>query len=59
MKDSPCSIHCPTHTVELISGKLWPAFEDLFDEAEEHVLSYLLIQWKELCILDEQAFENV
>ncbi len=39
--------------------RIWPAFEDLFDCVEEYTLSLLLVQWKELCTLEYQSFENV
>ncbi len=52
-------ISCTSNVAMAILERLWPAFEDLFDEAEDHALSVLLVQWRELCELEYQSFENV
>ena len=38
---------------------LWPSYEDLFDQAEEHALDMLLTQWKDLCDSEDSAFQKV
>ena len=52
-------IGCPDYIIAMISGNLWPAYEDLFDEAEEHVLIMLLSQWNDLCWRDSSRFHKV
>ena len=52
-------IGCPDDIIAMISGNLWPAYEDLFDEAEEHVLTMLLSQWNDLCWRDSSRFHKV
>ena len=42
-----------------VCSNLWPAYEDLFDIAEEHCLSMLLVQWVELCAVEDQIFQSV
>lgn len=42
-----------------MSTSLWPAYEDLFDEAEEHALDMLLTQWNDLCNSEDLAFQKV
>ena len=55
--------HTPIMTTPTIStsvlDRLWPAFDDLFDEAEEHALGVMLEQWRELRALDQQIFSKV
>eukprot|EP00731_Ephydatia_muelleri_P031590 Em0023g97a len=52
-------IGCPDDIIAMISGNLWPAYEDLFDEAEEHVLTMLLSQWNDLCWRDSSRFHKL
>ena len=59
VEGSPSFISCPIDVSTTISHELWPAFEDLFDLAEEYVLGELLIQWLELCELEKQRFDKV
>ncbi len=42
-----------------VSANLWPAYEDLFDSAEEHALGLLLLQWVEMVTSEEQTFQKV
>ena len=56
---NPNWISCTSDVAMAVFERLWPAFEDLFDEAEDHALSVLLVQWRELCQLEYQSFENV
>lgn len=42
-----------------ISANLWPAYEDLFDEAEEHALNMLNGKWLELCDNEDMEFQKV
>ncbi|XP_056378357.1 regulator of G-protein signaling 22 isoform X2 [Hyla sarda] len=42
-----------------IYQKLDPPFEDLFDSAEEYVLTILLSAWKQMTELDRQAYGKV
>ncbi len=42
-----------------MSTNLWPSYEDLFDQAEEHALDMLLTQWKDLCNSEDLAFQKV
>ena len=53
------SIQCPPVIFGQITTHLWPAYEDLFDAAEEHVLGLLLEQWLELRSNDERIFQKV
>ena len=53
------AISCLSQTADSILKRIWPAFEDLFDEAEEHALSVLLVQWEKLCEMESQILENV
>lgn len=48
MKGAPCSIDCPVTISTKIMKNLWPAFEELFDDAEEHALNLLSVPWIEL-----------
>ena len=59
VEGSPSFISCPINVSAAISRELWPAFEDLFDSAEEYVLGELMSQWLELCELEQQRFEKV
>lgn len=38
---------------------LWPAYEDLFDSAEEHTLGLLLLKWVEMVTSEDQLFQKV
>ena len=55
--------HTPIMATPTIStsvlDRLWPAFDDIFDEAEEHALGVMLEQWRELRALDQQIFSKV
>jgi len=42
-----------------VHSKLLPAFEELFDEVEEHALSILLEPWTLLINGDKDAFQQV
>lgn len=53
------SIGCPPEVVRDISANLWPAYEDLFDEAEEHALHLLYLRWKDLSSSEEDEFQKV
>lgn len=52
-------IGCSNDIIDIVSANLWPAYEDLFDKAEEHVLIMLLSQWNELCWKDTSRFHKV
>ena len=53
------SIECPKQIVETVSSNLWPAYEDLFDSAEEHALGILLLQWVEMVTSEDKLFQKV
>lgn len=59
VEGSPSFISCSANVSTAINHELWPAFEDLFDSAEEYVLGELMVQWLELCELEQQRFEKV
>ncbi len=40
-------------------ANLWPAYEDLFDSAEEHALGLLLLQWVDMVTSEDQLFQKV
>jgi hypothetical protein len=52
-------IQCPVLTANAISESLWPAYEDLFDGAEEYALDMLLTQWNDLCNSEDEEFQKV
>ena len=52
-------ISCPSSISKAISNDLWPAFEDLFDTAEEYVLGQLMGRWEKLCEIEQHRFEKV
>jgi hypothetical protein len=53
------TINCP-HRIQLsITDRLWPSYEDVFDEAEEYALCVLTDQWMNLCKFDKESFEQV
>ena len=53
------SIQCPSQTASTISTSLWPAYEDLFDQAEEHTLDMLFAKWNDLNNSEDVAFQSV
>ncbi|XP_064382718.1 regulator of G-protein signaling 22-like isoform X2 [Halichondria panicea] len=53
------NIECPQSIVGAVSANLWPAYEDLFDSAEEHALGLLLLQWVEMVTSEEQTFQKL
>lgn len=53
------SIECSGDIINLVSDNLWPAYEDLFDQAEEHALDKLLTQWIELSYSEDETFKKV
>ena len=53
------AIQCSPEVAGAISTNLWPAYEDLFDEAEEHALDILLGQWNDLCNSEDVTFQKV
>lgn len=59
MESGDEGIGCPLHAVGVITSHLWPAYEDLFDEAEEHALQMLLGQWVGLCNNEDFIFQKV
>ena len=59
MESGDEGIGCPLHVVGVITSHLWPAYEDLFDEAEEHALQMLLGQWVGLCNNEDFIFQKV
>lgn len=59
MESGDEDIGCPLHAVGVITSHLWPAYEDLFDEAEEHALQMLLGQWVGLCNNEDFIFQKV
>ena len=59
MEDSSEDICCPLSVVDTITSHLWPAYEDLFDKAEEHALQLLLEKWQELCSSEDSTFQKV
>jgi len=59
MESGDEGIGCPLHVVGVITSHLWPAYEDLFDEAEEHALQMLLGQWVGLCNNEDFLFQKV
>lgn len=52
-------IACPPHITSQVVANLWPAYEDLFDSAEEYVLVMLMEQWAELCSFEDKIFQQV
>ena len=56
---SVTSIDCPPSLCDHITERLWPAFEDIFDRAEEYALTRLEEKWIELCQKDRESFEHV
>ena len=42
------SIQCPPEVRRVVQRSLWPAFEELFDAAEEHALSVLVGRWRKM-----------
>ena len=53
------SIECPQLIVGAVSANLWPAYEDLFDSAEEHALGMLLLKWVEMVTSEDRLFQKV
>ena len=51
------NIGCTPEVVGQIASSLRPAYEDLFDDAEQHALLVLLEQWVELSSSDDQRFQ--
>lgn len=56
---SSCSIECSMDVIDIISFNLKPAYEDLFDLAEEHAVELLLVQWNVLCTQETNTFQQV
>ena len=53
------SIQCSTGIKDNIYYKLDPPFEELFDEAEEYVLSILFDAWTQMLSTDITTFSKV
>ena len=53
------SIKCSDEIRELVSFHLKPAYEDLFDLAEELTVEVLLEQWVTLCSQETSTFQQV
>lgn len=53
------NIDCSDRVIARVTNNLWPAYDDLFDLAEEHALSTLLSQWNDLCTKDSSKFREL
>lgn len=53
------SIDCPQEIIGSILSNLWPAYEDLFDSAEEYVLKILLSQWMSMVVSEAKILDMV
>ena len=56
---APLSIKCNYEIKEAIQKRLDPPFEDLFDPAEESVLSVLFEAWIQILSSDNITFDKV
>ncbi len=59
VEGAPASIGCAEDIQDTIGRKLEPPFEELFDEAEEYVLTILFDAWSQTLVADISSFDKV
>ena len=59
MEGAPRCIGCTGTIRRDVESRLAPPFEDLFDQAEEHVLEVLYDAWTHMLTQDVTAFDKV
>ena len=59
VQDSREDIGIPVSTRKKIYKSIIPPFDELFDEAEEHILKVLIVPWNKLLSVDHATYSKV